>query len=73
MTGLALFSHPISERDRAFLRSVAHAGGQRDLCDDEAPFAAQCMLAGFLRPENHRSFYVTGDGQDYLDRLARAH
>lgn len=73
MTGLSLFTRPISERDRAFLRSVAHAGGQRDLRDGEAPSAAQCMLAGFLRLENHRRVYVTGDGQAYLDRLARAH
>lgn len=73
MTSLSLFSRTISERDRAFLRSVAHAGGSRDLLDGEALAAAQCMRAGFLRLEGFRRACVTSGGQAYLDLLARAH
>lgn len=73
MTGLSLFNRAISERDRAFLRSISHAGGSRDLLDGEAPAAVQCMVAGFVRIEKFRRVYVTDDGQAYLDRLARAH
>jgi hypothetical protein len=73
MTGLSLFNRSISERDRAFLRSVSHAGGSRDLLDGETPAAAQCMIAGFVRLEKFRRVYVTDEGQAYLDRLARAH
>ncbi|QTQ84588.1 hypothetical protein J8N08_16600 [Agrobacterium tumefaciens] len=73
MTSLSLFNRSISERDRAFLRSVSHVGGSRDLLDGEAPAAAQCMMAGFVRLEKFRRVCVTDDGQAYLDRLARAH
>lgn len=72
-TVLSLFHRRISDRDRAFLRSVAHAGGTRDLRDGEATAAAQCMVAGFVRLEKFRRVHVTGDGQAYLDLLARAH
>ena len=73
MTAHSLFNRSISERDRAFLRSVSHAGGSRDLLDGEAPAAAQCMVAGFIRLEKFRRVYLTDNGKAYLDRLARAH
>lgn len=73
MTGLSLFDHPVSERDTAFLRSVAHAGGWRALQSGEASAAERCVCAGFILLGECGHAYMTAKGQAYLDHLMRAH
>lgn len=70
----SLFAQPLSDRDRGFLRHVAHADGWRDIRHGEMPSAVQCMLAGYVRLSNDkRQAIVTSKGQAYLRQLMGAH
>jgi hypothetical protein len=66
---------PLAERDRAFLRSVRIAGGRLQLVTMMQRESAKAAVeAGYLRVSSDGKFArLTGQGQVYLDRLARAH
>lgn len=71
---VCLFEHPISDRDRGFLRRIAHTGEWRDIRNGEMPSAVQCMRAGYIRLSNdRRKAIVTGSGKAYLRRQMGVH
>lgn len=69
------FSVPLSERDRAFLRSVRIAGGRLQLVRSiDRESAKTCHAAGYARVSlDEKTVQLTGHGQAYLDRIMRAH
>ncbi|MGV2049037.1 hypothetical protein ACQZ48_03015 [Agrobacterium sp. 22-209-1] len=71
---VSLFAQPLSDRDRGFLRHVAHADGWRDIRHGEMPSAVQCMRAGYVRLSNDkRQVIITSSGQTYLRQLRGVH
>ncbi|MBB4185844.1 hypothetical protein GGE07_002494 [Sinorhizobium terangae] len=72
----------LSGEERAFLRTVRHAGGSLHVGDDrQRELAKTCAAAGVLAfvggsigPGKRVSgVALTGKGHAYLDRLMRAH
>jgi len=71
---VSLFEHPISDRDRCFLRHVAQADGWREIRHGEMPSAVQCMRAGYVRLSNDkRQAIITSNGHEYLRQLMGVH
>lgn len=71
---VSLFEHPLSDRDRGFLRHVAHADGWREIRHGEMPSAVQCMRAGYVRLSNdRREAIITSSGHSYLRKWMGVH
>ncbi|NSX92673.1 hypothetical protein [Agrobacterium tumefaciens] len=71
---VSLFSHPLSDRDRGFLRHVAQADDWREIRHGEMPSAVQCMRAGYVRLSNdRREAMITSDGHVYLRKQMGVH
>ncbi|WP_080819400.1 hypothetical protein [Agrobacterium deltaense] len=71
---VSLFSHPLSDRDRGFLRHVAQADDWREIRHGEMPSAVQCTRAGYVRLSNDkRQAIITSSGQAYLRQLRGVH
>lgn len=66
---------PLSDRDRAFLRTLRIAGGRLQLVTlVHRQSAAACREGGYVRiSADGKTVRLTGTGQAYLDRLMRAH
>lgn len=71
---VSLFSHPLSDRDRGFLRHVAQADDWCEIRQGEMPSAVQCMRAGYVSLSNdRREAMITSDGRVYLRRQMGVH
>jgi len=71
---VSLFTHPLSDRDRGFLRHVAQADDWHEIRHGEMPSAVQCMRAGYVRLSNDkRQAMITNSGQAYLRKWMGVH
>jgi hypothetical protein len=71
---VSLFEHPLSDRDRGFLRHVARADDWCEIRHGELPSAVQCMRAGYIRLSNDkRQAMLTNSGQAYLRKWMGVH
>lgn len=66
---------PLCEADRAFLRVLRNAGGRLQLITLAHKTSAKaCREAGYVEiTDAGRIVRLLGQGQAYLDKLARAH
>lgn len=71
---LAVITVPLADRDRAFLRSLRVAGGRMPLVTvAQRKSAEACRVAGYIQIlDDGRTARLTGNGQAYLDLLARS-